>query len=170
MRTAKGPKLTGNPDLDSALRMGYALNARRLTKRIHDNWHNTMRKAIVSVVEARHGGDIPPVWVDKLGIFDGYGWERSGGSPNLKDGLRYAEALAHEAVEVLTELEMRILEELAGHAMTAEALTIYLQKRAVERDVSTVKRAISHLTKMGEVANKKGLGYYRTDAPPKPVN
>ncbi len=71
--------------------------------------------------------------------------------------------------EPSTDLQIRILEELAGHGMTAEALTGRLDKIGVKKDLRTVKAALADLKKRGTVKNKKGLGYYCPDSPPKPV-
>ena len=66
-----------------------------------------------------------------------------------------------------TETQRRILEELDSLAMTAEALTKRLQDIGVERDLRTVKAALRDLKMADAVRNKRGLGYYRPDKPPK---
>ncbi len=70
---------------------------------------------------------------------------------------------------VLTELQIRILEELKDTSWTAEGLTKHLESIAMGRDVRTVKKALRGLKTAGKVANRRGLGYYRPDFPPKPV-
>jgi len=63
-----------------------------------------------------------------------------------------------------TELEATILAELHGAAFTLEALA-----RHLGLPVPTVRDRLLRdkpLRRSGVVANRRGLGYYRTDAPP----
>jgi hypothetical protein len=66
--------------------------------------------------------------------------------------------------EPWTQLEMDILEALRGKALTGEGIG-----RAIRREFPTVRDALktnAPLRRSGKVANKRGVGYYRTDAPP----
>ena len=77
-------------------------------------------------------------------------------------------------VEPPTELEIKILEELGdaakdGKGLTAESLTKRLGRSRFHRSVDGVRLALTHLRELGQVKNKMGLGYYRTDSPPKPI-
>jgi len=75
-----------------------------------------------------------------------------------------AEVLRDEQSEAgapLTDLQSSIMSELEGNALTAPSLAKVLQKPD-----ETVKYALKGLKKLGKVANKRGRGYYRPDAPP----
>ena len=64
---------------------------------------------------------------------------------------------------VYTDTQNRILEELNGVGLTAESLA-----KRIGLGVTTIKDALAKLKKLGAVANKRGLGYYRPDKPPLP--
>ena len=69
----------------------------------------------------------------------------------------------------LSDLEITILDELTKESYTADALTARLEQIHQNKHVSTVKRALRRLMKLGKVDNKRGLGYFRTDHPPRPL-
>lgn len=71
--------------------------------------------------------------------------------------------------EVYTELQTRIIEELSRNPMKCPELCETLERIGIERDESTVKRALKKLSDEGVVANQRGLGYYLVDSPPKPI-
>jgi len=77
------------------------------------------------------------------------------------------EKASREEADALTELQTTILEELDGEAMRAEYLTRHLKSINVKRSVRAVKAALAGLQKAGKVKNRRGLGYYRPDKPPK---
>ena len=83
--------------------------------------------------------------------------------------LGFQNAIEKANVEIqLTELQIRILEELSKEPMTAEDIEQRLLMIGSKRDLTTIKRALADLKKSGAVDNKRGLGYFRTDMPPKP--
>ncbi len=78
---------------------------------------------------------------------------------------------------ILTNLQIQILEELDGNGLTGEKLAKALDDSVSTvgqpgdvRALSTVKTALNELTKLGLVKNKRGVGYYRPDKPPKPFD
>ncbi len=68
---------------------------------------------------------------------------------------------------VPTELQGRILEELDGVAYTAEGLQERLGSICVRRSLDAVKDALADLKRNGRVGNRRGLGYFRPDRPPR---
>jgi len=89
-------------------------------------------------------------------------------TPKLSAGGESADGKDSET-PILTELQTRIYEELARGPMTAEDMTTRLQEIGVEKGLTTVKRALAVLKNLERVKNKRGLGYYRADMPPKPA-
>ncbi len=69
----------------------------------------------------------------------------------------------NRVAEICTDLQLRILEELYYSGLTAEGL-----ERRIGRSIDAIKRALKGLSEAGKVKNKRGLGYFRPDAPPKP--
>jgi len=81
----------------------------------------------------------------------------------VKDKLN-KRTVANNQNETWTQIEMDILQALHGKALPGEAIAI-----AIKRKWPTVRDALktnAPLRKSGAVTNKKGLWYYRPDAPP----
>jgi hypothetical protein len=69
---------------------------------------------------------------------------------------------------VLTDLQQQIYDQLDREAYTAEALALLLARDGKDaKDDSAIKRALRKLKDAGLIANKRGRGYYRPDAPPR---
>lgn len=100
----------------------------------------------------------------------GSGQESSEKRPDASQGDPDPPKDATKREPVLTDLQCRIFEELWERAMKADEITNHLEKVCrMKRDRRTVERAVAVLKKEGLVINKRGLGYFRPDAPPKPA-
>lgn len=72
------------------------------------------------------------------------------------------------STDVYTDLQTRIVEELSRVPMTGPQLCERLLRIGVNRDESSVKRALQYLKGRGVIGNRRGHGYYLTENPPKP--
>jgi len=82
---------------------------------------------------------------------------------NLHEKAEATPADAPFCNDILTDLQLSIMDELQSEGLTADILSIKLGK-----SVDAIKVALRELMKTGKVKNKRGLGYYRPDCPPRP--
>lgn len=66
-----------------------------------------------------------------------------------------------DSLPILTDRQSQIMKCLNKQALTGEEIA-----RSVTISISTTKEALRELKELGFVKNKRGLGYYRPDAPP----
>ena len=86
----------------------------------------------------------------------------------INSNFLFEEGTSPSDPHVLTDLQMRIVEELSREAQELPDLLDTLVRIGVDKSESTVRRALNDLKRLGIVGNRRACGYYLVERPPKP--
>lgn len=86
----------------------------------------------------------------------------------INSNFLFEEGTSPSDPHVLTDLQMRIVEELSREAQELPDLLDTLERIGVDKSESTVRRALNDLKRLGIVRNRRACGYFLVDRPPKP--
>lgn len=95
-------------------------------------------------------------------------WAQLGFQKLINSNFLFEEGTSPSDQRVLTDLQMRIVEELSREAQELPDLLGTLERIGVNRCESTVRRALNELKQLGIVGNRRACGYFLVERPPKP--
>lgn len=95
-------------------------------------------------------------------------WAQFGFQKLINSNFLFEEGTSPSDPHVLTDLQMRIVEELSREAQELPDLLDTLERIGVDKSESTVRRALNDLKRLGIVGNRRACGYYLVERPPKP--